>query len=82
LLFLSPFALAGGGLSLFREDPARALFEFSETRNYASGTVSAQIYADLLVSFTHQQRVTGLKNQQFYFGHLLAWKAAGLPTET
>jgi hypothetical protein len=53
-----------------------------QTQLRSVGTVSAQICADFLVSFTHQPLGTDLKNQQLSLSHLLAWKAAGLPTET
>jgi hypothetical protein len=48
----------------------------------ASGTETARIYANLLVSFMLVWRRFALIYNGFLLANVLAWKAAGLPTET
>jgi hypothetical protein len=48
----------------------------------ANGAEMAQIYANLPGSFTFVKDRYLLKNIELFRTNLLAWKAAGLPTET
>jgi hypothetical protein len=48
----------------------------------ANGTEMAQIYANLPGSFTFAKDRYSLKHIELFRTKLLAWKAAGLPTET
>jgi len=72
---------SGAGL-LVKKSSTGSCSSFRERFTLRSGTVSAQICRYFLVSFTHTLRAAALKNQQLRFTDFLAWKAAGLPTET
>jgi hypothetical protein len=80
LTFLRPVTV--GAAPVFLLEDRHGQFEFSGTPYATQGTVSAQICREFHASFSHELRASALKRQQLCSTGILAWKAAGLPTET